>query len=151
MAGGLGADGGGAGGGTGDVARDIDGDVDRNWDRFIAAPIAEHALGDVMLDARHNAVRDTLSDSEARTANGAGSLDPADGKSPRGVDHKVRRENSAKTRAQRSEPFQSLRHTCGHWRVEAKGAGCRTAGRTRAIERRCLPPLLCLLGVPFDT
>src|SRR6202011_1341938 len=84
MAGEAGADRVDAGGDKGDVDGDIEGGVDRNLDRFIVAPIADHAVGDVMLDARHNAVRDTLSDSEARTANGAGSLDPADGKSPRG-------------------------------------------------------------------
>src|SRR3984893_6214082 len=151
MAGEAGADRVDAGGDKGDVDGDIDGDVDRNWDRFIVAPIADHALGDVMLDARHNAVRDTLSDSEARTVDGAGGLNPADGKPPRGVDHKVRRENSAKTRAQRSEPFQSLRHACGHWRIEPKGTDRRIAGRAGAIERRCLPTLLCLLGVPFET
>src|ERR1700720_1531523 len=100
MAGELGANGVDAGGDKGGV--------DRNWDRFIVAPIADHAVGDVMLDARHNAVRDTLSDSEARTANGAGSLDPADRETPCCIEHKVRRESSAKTRAQRSEPFQSL-------------------------------------------
>src|SRR3984893_8031534 len=151
MAGEAGADRVDAGGDKGDVDGDIDGDVDRNWDRFIVAPIADHAVGDVMLDARHNAVRDTLSDSEVRTANAAGSLDTAARETPCCIDHKVRRESSAKTRAQRSEPFQSLRHACGHWRVETKGFGRRIAGRTRAIERRSLPPLLCLLGVPFDT
>src|ERR1700732_3071699 len=79
MAGELGADGVDAGGDKGDVDGGIDGGVDRDWGRVIVAPIADHALGDVMLDARHNAVRDTLSDSEARTANGTGSVDSGGG------------------------------------------------------------------------
>src|SRR5262249_54513670 len=118
---------------------------------FIVAATAADARDDGMLDAGHDTRRDALSDSEARTADGAGGLDPADGEPPCCIDHKVRRESSAKTRPERSAPFQSLRHACGHWCIEAKGAGRRIAGRARAIERRCLPTLLCLLGVPFDT
>src|ERR1700730_15991972 len=111
VAGELGADGVDAGG--------DEGDVDGNLDRLILVATADDALR----YAGHDAVRDTLSDSEARTADGAGSLDPPDGKTARGIDQRVRRVSSAKTRAQRSEPFQSLRHACGHWRIEAKGAG----------------------------
>src|SRR5262249_51777695 len=136
MAGELGADGVDGGGDEGDVDGDIDGDVDRSWGRFIVVATVADVLGVVMRDARHDAARDPLSDSEARTGNGAGSLDPADGKPARGVDHKIRRESPAKTRAQRSEPLESLRHACGHWRIETKRAGRRIADRAGAIERR---------------
>src|SRR5262249_30918795 len=134
----------------GDVDRGVDGDVDRDLVVIVAATTAD-ARDDGMLDGMDDARRDALSDSEARTTDGAGSLNPADGETPCCIDHKVRRESSAKTRAQCSEPFQSLRHACGHWCVEAKGAGRRIAGRAGAIEGRCLPPLMSLLGVPFDT
>src|SRR5262245_57490056 len=154
MASELGADGVDAGGHEGDVDGDVyrgvDGDVDRDLVLIVIVAATAAAWNDAMLDGMDDARRDAL-DSEARTADGAGSLDPADGETPCCIDHKVRRESSAKTRAQRSEPFQSLRHACGHWRIEAKGVGRRIAGCAGAIKRRCLPPLMCLLGVPFDT
>ncbi len=64
-----------AGGDKGDVNWDVDGHLSRV---VIVVDIADDALRD--------AVRDALSDSEARTANGARSLDPADGETPRGID-----------------------------------------------------------------
>src|SRR5262245_39195697 len=106
----LGADGVDAGGDEGDVDGDVDRGVDGNLDRFIVVATADDALGEALLDARYDARRDALSDSQARTADGAGSLDPADGKPPCCIGHNVRRESCAKTRAQRSEPFQSLPH-----------------------------------------
>src|SRR6516165_9918065 len=138
----LGADGVDAGGDEGDVDGDVDGGLDGNLDRFIVVATADDALGDAILDGMDDARRDALSDSQARTADGAGSLDPADGEPPCCIDHKVRCESPTKTRAQGSEPFQSLRHACGQWCVEAKSTGRRIAGRPGAIERRYLATLL---------
>src|SRR5262249_35204207 len=106
---------------------------------------------DLFRHDRGAGLRDALGETATRTADGAGGLDPADRKTPRGIDQRLRRRSCAKTRAQRSKPFQSLRHARGHWRIEARDAGCRIAGRAGATERRCPPPLLCLLGVHFDT
>src|ERR1700730_9906962 len=117
----------------------------------IAAATVADVCGDVWRHDRGAVLRDALGVAATQTADGAGGLNPADGKTPSGIDERVRRGSYAKTRAQRSEPFQSLRHACDHWRIEAKRSGPRIAGRSRAIERRCPPPLLCLLGVSFDT
>src|SRR5262249_8039024 len=87
----LGADGVDAGGDEGDVDGDVDRGVDGNLDRFIVVATADDALGNALLDARHDARRDALSDSQARTADGAGSLDPADRETPACRDYQARR------------------------------------------------------------
>src|SRR5262249_2484 len=65
----------------------------------ILVAVVAFPCGDVFHRDRGASLRDALSDREARAADGAGSLNPADGETPRCIDHNVRRESSAKTRA----------------------------------------------------
>src|SRR5262249_26256267 len=108
---------------------------------IVVATVAD-AWGDAFRHDRGAGLRDALGETATRTADGAGGLDPADGKTPRGIDQRVRRGSRTKTRTQRSEPLQSLRQACAHWPNKSSGAGGGMAGRARAIERRCPPPLL---------
>src|SRR5262249_48633313 len=94
MAGELGADRVDAGGYEGD----IDGAGGVIVIVIVVASVA-FPCGDVFHHDRGAGMSDALSDSEARTADRAGSLDPADGETPCCIDHKVRRESSAKARA----------------------------------------------------
>src|SRR5262249_16357377 len=87
----LGADGVDAGGDEGDVDGDVDGGVDGNLDRVIVVATADDALGEALLDARPDARRDALSDSQARTADGAGGVVPCDRETPACRDYQARR------------------------------------------------------------
>ncbi len=121
---------------------DAGGDADGAGVIIVIVVATTDAWGDVLRHHRSAVLRDALDDIATRTADGARSLDPADGETPRGIDQRARRGSCAKTRAQCSEPLQSLRHACGHWRIEAGGAGRRIASRAGAIEGRCSSPLL---------
>src|SRR6202022_1857629 len=100
----------------------------------IAAATVADVCGDVWRHDRDAVLRDALSETATQTADGAGGLNPADGKTARGIDERVRRGSYAKTRAQRSEPFQSLRHACDHWRIEPKPPAPRFAGPARHMR-----------------
>src|SRR4029077_11319849 len=110
------------GAGAGGDGRDLDGNLDRYVDRVaVFVDTGSRGLSDAFDNARRK--------DETGSADGAESLDPADGETAGCEEQGVRQRRHAEPRAQLSKPLQFLRHSRGHRRIEAGRADRRIAGR----------------------